>query len=1022
MKNALPQEIADLVKRFERNLESYSNSKYNETQLRREFLDPCFESLGWDVSNKNGAAEQYKEVIHEDSIRISNSSKAPDYCFRVGSERKFFVEAKKPSVSIKNDSECAFQVRRYGWSANLSLSLLTNFKEFSIYDCRIKPKHSDNASTARILYVDVLKNPDDLQQILDIFSRDAVWKGSFDKYIKTSKGKRGTSTVDSEFLTELEEWRTLVAKSLYKLNPSLTQRELNYSVQRTLDRILFLRISEDCGLENIGQLSDLLKSKNVYEDLCKLFLAADDKYNSGLFHFHKENDRPEPPDEISLRLSIDDKVLKEIIGNLYYPKSPYAFSVLPIEILGQVYEKFLGKYLKVLGHGKVVVEEKPIVKKAGGVFYTPSYIVNEIINESLLPKLKDKTPDQIGSMKILDPACGSGSFLIAAYGCLLNWHLDYYQKSKKPEDNEKIHKNKNGKLVLNSSEKKRILLNSIYGVDIDAQAVETTKLSLLLKVLEDETNEAITKQLSMFKERALPDLGFNIKCGNSLVTDEIFKEYNSKILDDETVFKINPFNWEKEFPSVFSRKNPGFDAIIGNPPYVRVQLLSEVIPFQNDYLPKVYSSAQKGNYDIYVTFVEKGLAILRKNGNLGYILPHKFMNAEYGEPLRKLLSLKFCINKIIHFGDQQIFDQATTYTCLLYLTNKKNDSIHFEKVVSLDDWRKTHASKKIDIKSSTLSSDPWVLTSGAEKNLIKRLCKDYSSLESITNRIFQGLKTGGDKVFIVEKISQTKKTITIKSKETEKEYEVESDLFYSLAKGGDSRNYLLSSSSKYILFPYKKDGDSTKVILEKEMANEYPKTYQYLKECRAALAKRENGAFDKKGTTWYQYSRNQALDVIRDYSIFTPDIAPKAEFSIDPSHSTFFTGGVSGGYGIIPKDKEDTFYLLGLLNSSVVNWFIAQTSTQMRGGYYSFESKFIKHVPIPNTTASLKNDVISLVEEIITIGKTLNKVKLPSEIKLLSNKRIANQSKLEDLIFKVYELSPEEVEIITSENIQEMTG
>lgn len=1019
MNEPLKDEVKRLIDQFKRNYDSYTNLKYNETQLRREFIDPLFESLGWDVTNKNGIAEQYKEVIHEDSIKVSNSIKAPDYCFRVGSERKFFIEAKKPAVNIKSDAECAFQVRRYGWSANLSLSLLTNFREFAVYDCRVKPSLKDSASAARILYVDLSTNPEGIHQIIEIFSRDAVWKGSFDAYSKSAKGKKGTSTVDKEFLSQLEEWRSLVAKNLYKLNPKLSQSELNYSVQRTLDRILFLRISEDRGLENSGQLHDLLKKKNIYSDLCKLFLAADEKYNSGLFHFHKENDRPEPPDELCLRLSLEDKVLKEIIENIYYPLSPYEFSVLPIEILGQVYEKFLGKYLKVSPGGKVSVEEKPIVKKAGGVFYTPSYIVNEIIDESLKPLLKDKTPEQVEKIKVIDPACGSGSFLISAYECLLNWHLDYYTQSKKKNHSERIHINKNGRWVLNSSEKKRILLANLYGVDIDAQAVETTKLSLLLKVLEDETNEGISKQLSLFKERALPDLGFNIKCGNSLVSEKIFNEYSSKILNDETLFKINPFEWEKEFPAVFDRTNPGFDAVIGNPPYVRVQLLSEVIPLQGEYLTKMYSSAQKGNYDIYVTFVEKGLEILRKDGKLGYILPHKFMNAEYGEPLRKLLSSRACINKIVHFGDQQVFDSATTYTCLLYLSNKKSSGISFEKVTSLEDWRNSRLSKKGLIKSSDLSSSPWMLVSNNDKDLLDRLSNKYKKLESFTNRIFQGLKTGADKVFIVDMISSKKNSMVIRSKQTGKEYEVEKDLFFSLAKGGNSRNYILGSDAKMILFPYERNSGVMKIISDKDMSKMYPLTLKYLKECRLALAQREDGAFENNNLPWYQYSRNQALDVITKYDIFTPDIAPKAEFSIDPAKKIFFTGGASGGYGIIAKDSKDVMFLLGVLNSKVVDWFIRQTSTQMRGGFFSFESKYIKHVPVPETNKENKDLVSQLVGEIVKIGLSIEKSSLASEKKLLDRKRLSTQEKLEKIIYSLYKLSAVEIETIEMEYGQE---
>ena len=364
----LPVDVLRLVDQFGRNYESYKASKYNETQLRREFLDPFFEALGWDVSNKKGIAEQYKEVIHEDAIKINQSIKAPDYCFRVGSDRKFFVEAKKPSVNIREGVNPAYQLRRYAWSAKLPLSILTDFDEFAIYDCRVKPRPTDKASVGRILYFKFDEIKDYWEEFSNVFSRDAVWQGSFDKYADDNSKKKGTSEVDNEFLKDLEIWREKLAKNIALRNKGISTTELNFAVQRTLDRILFFRISEDRGIEDVRKLSETLGAKEIYSLLCEMFKFADDKYNSGLFHFHKNNDRPTPPDELSLSLKIDDKVLKEIIQGLYYPVCPYEFSVISVEILGQIYERFLGKEIQVTKGGKVNVVDKPLVKKAKGVF------------------------------------------------------------------------------------------------------------------------------------------------------------------------------------------------------------------------------------------------------------------------------------------------------------------------------------------------------------------------------------------------------------------------------------------------------------------------------------------------------------------------------------------------------------------------------------------------------------------------------------------------------------------------------
>ncbi len=297
---SIAQEISELIDRFDRNREAYHSSQYNEIQLRREFIDPFFEALGWDVNNKQGYAESYKDVIHEDAIKIGSATKAPDYCFRVGGIRKFFVEAKKPSLNLRDDISPAFQLRRYAWSAKLPLSVLTHFEEFVVYDCRIKPVNTDKASTARVFYLTYTEYTQRWNEIVSIFSRESLLKGLYDKYAQSSKVKKGTAEVDAAFLKEIESWRETLARNLALRNPGLTQRELNFAVQMTIDRIVFLRICEDRGIENYGRLMALQNGTQVYKRLFELFRQADERYNSGLFHFRHEKGRPEPPDDLTL--------------------------------------------------------------------------------------------------------------------------------------------------------------------------------------------------------------------------------------------------------------------------------------------------------------------------------------------------------------------------------------------------------------------------------------------------------------------------------------------------------------------------------------------------------------------------------------------------------------------------------------------------------------------------------------------------------------------------------------------------
>src|SRR5450756_1692903 len=495
---AAPDAILKLIELFDRNRDAYVSGAYKEAQLRHEFVDPFFKALGWDVYNESGYAEAYKDVIYEDAIKVGGFTKAPDYCFRIGGTRKFFVEAKKPSVDIKDEPSPAFQLRRYAWSAKLPLSILTDFEEFAVYDCRVKPVKIDKAGTARILYMTDTDYEKQWDQISSVFSREAVLQGSFDKYAEETRGKKGTAEVDDAFLKEIESWRDLIARNIALRNPALTQRELNFAVQQTIDRIIFLRICEDRGIEEYGRLMALLNGGHVYGRLFELFQRADERYNSGLFHFRKEKGRNEPADELTPVLAVDDKPLKEIIKNLYYPDSAYEFSVLPADILGQVYEQFLGKVIRLTPGHRAVVEDKPEVKKAGGVYYTPTYIVDYIVKNTVGKLLEDKTSKQAAKLRILDPACGSGSFLIGAYQYLLDWHRDWYAADGPRKHTKELYQGAGGDWRLTTAERKRILLNNIYGVDIDPQAVEVTKLSLLLKVLEGESDETLSKHCLLY--------------------------------------------------------------------------------------------------------------------------------------------------------------------------------------------------------------------------------------------------------------------------------------------------------------------------------------------------------------------------------------------------------------------------------------------------------------------------------------------------------------------------------------------
>lgn len=1021
---ALASEILALVERFTRNREDYRSGRYNETQLRREFFDLFFEALGWDVNNRQGYAEAYKDVIHEDAIKIGGYTKAPDYCFRIGGTRKFFVEAKKPSVNLRFDTSPAFQLRRYAWSAKLPLSILTDFEEFAVYDCRIRPVQTDKASTARILYVPYTEYAERWDEIAKVFSREAILKGSFDAYAESSRAKRGTAEVDATFLKEIESWREILARNLALRNPSLTQRQLNFAVQMTIDRIIFLRMAEDRGIEEYGRLLALRNGGNVYNRLRELFIRADERYNSGLFHFHPERDRTEPPDDLTPGLVIDDRPLKEIIKSLYYPDSPYEFAVLPVAVLGQVYEQFLGQVIALAPRRQVKIEPKPEVRKAGGVYYTPTYIVDYIVQHTLGKLLEGKKPGPRGGaskLKILDPACGSGSFLIGAYQYLLDWHRDRYVEEGPEKHTRELYQGHGGQWLLTTQEKKRILLNNIYGVDIDPQAVEVTKLSLLLKVLEGESEQSLVKQLTMFHERALPDLSNNIKCGNSLIGPDFYDGTQMRLLDDEEHYRINVFDWQSGFPDVFSGANPGFDAVIGNPPYVRsINLKESNVVLWNLYRERYQTTSQR-EWDIYLIFVEKGLNLLNLQGKLGYILPNKFLNSQVGENLRGLLSKALYLESVVHFGAFQVFRGATTYTCLLFLDRRGTGQAHIARYTGAVNGSMTHCPLPTeapalwnlsDVPTATLKADPWKFA--ASEGAVIEKFKQWPPLGNFA-RVFQGTGTRADRVYLVEDRGAEGDLIRIYSPEKGTEYLLESTFLKHALRGRSIGRYEIVDRRSLLIVPYESSSGKSMLVPEGLLADLAPRTLDYLRECTERLDERENGRF--KGEGWYRYGRPQNLDRFEvDEKIVLPDVANRGTCALDGEGQWL----LDTAYAIVSKSGSllDLRFLLAILNSPLLTFFLKETGTPLRGGYFRMKTAYLNPFPIriidfENPVEEAQhNQMVARVERMLDLHKRLAAAKIAHEKTMIQRQIEATDRQIDRLVYELYGLTDEEIAIV----------
>lgn len=1012
-----PQIIEELVERFRFNITDYKKGNYNETQVRREFIDPFFHALGWDVSNEKGYAEAYKDVIHEFSLKTKDKAEAPDYLFRIGGTKKFFVEAKKPSVNLHDDISPAFQLRRYAWSAKLPLSILTDFEELVIYDCRIQPKKNDKSSTGRINYFTYDQYIEKWDEIESIFSREAILKGSFDKFAESNKGKRGTAEVDDAFLKEIEKWRELLARNIALRNESLTNRELNFAVQKTIDRIIFLRICEDRGIEDYGQLMNLQNGANVYQRMLQIFTRADEKYNSGLFHFEDEKSRNEDPDKITPTLAIDDDKLKEIIKNLYYPDSPYEFSVLPSDILGHVYEQFLGKVIRLTKGHQAKIEEKPEVKKAGGVYYTPTYIVDYIVKNTLgkkleeieekyLPVLSHSDPDLSGEeshpkssvdasnikkaikeaskIKVLDPACGSGSFLIGAYQYLLDWHIKLYsveisfmksptEQTVKAETSStrladgqvkslqnNLYQTKEGEYRLTTGEKKRILLNNIYGVDIDSQAVEVTKLSLLLKVLEGETDESLNTQLSMFRERALPDLSDNIKCGNSLIGPDFYNQTELE-LDEDEQYRINVFDWKDEFKEIMN--NGGFDCVIGNPPYVfgrdwnSLNITSdEKRYFHNRYNISPYQ------LDMFSLFMEKVNRLTMSGGFVGQIVPNVWLSNTYSSVTRKFI-LANTQNLNLIFTTSKVFPKLTVDTIIYTYKLHK----HSPTVIDVIQLEQERAMKVFSLEADEYANGekPISLKIGGKVNSVLNKLLDseikLNNICKITRGIHPYRKGGYGKSAFGNG------------------YQVQKDI--------DERPYHSQvHKSGYRPFVYGKDLKR----FSKIKIREYVKYGDWLAEPR--------------NSDFFNGERIYSRKILGKYLIVTyvddDSVADQQVYITKP----------------FEQRKNLVAALTAVLGSKLISFFIRYYYDEVDDAFPQIKVSQLKNIPIPKTFIELKNNSLTIAKELIDksilLNEQKNSVKTPQEKKNIERQIAAVDKQIDELVYELYGLTEDEIKIV----------
>ncbi|WP_314340419.1 Eco57I restriction-modification methylase domain-containing protein [Leptotrichia wadei] len=932
------------------NLENGILDKSKEEEFQGEFLYDIFTTVLRAVNKSDGKNEWNLERETKTKLDGQKADGVLGFFDADGKKDvRAVIELKGAKVSLdvrqkrtgdtRTPVEQAFNYApKYG--KNCQWVIVSNYKEIRLY-------RSNDMTEYQVFFLEKLKDDLEFKKFIYILSFYAL-VGTEKKKAKTielsEEYQKNQAEIEKKFYNEYKAIRLHIFENMRKNNPAVNENTIIEKVQKLLDRFLFICFCEDKGLlPNEIFYKTLEKGKNfgdvfeVFKMLCNWINLGNPReniahFNGGLFK----------NDDVLESLYVDNEVFEEM-----RKISEYDFdSELNENILGHIFEQSISDIedLKKELNGEEF-DKKKGKRKKDGIFYTPKYITKYIVENSIknwlddkrkelgedkLPELSEadfeikysskksderiysknykkhiefwtKYREAVKNIKIVDPACGSGAFLITAFEYLLNYN-NYL--------NDKIF-DLTGTKDLFSDTTRKILQNNIFGVDLNKESVEITKLSLWLKTAN--------------KNKTLATLENNIKCGNSLI-------------DDIEIAGELAFNWEKEFPQVF--KNGGFDVVIGNPPYVRVQGLKENYLEQTKYYEKNYVSAT-GSYDIYALFMEKGFKLINKKGLVSFILPHKFLVTDFGSGIRKFFVEKRAVESLLHFGSELVFSEASTYTCIVTLSKKNKEKILFKKV---NPNKISEIFKWDKMDYNLLSNKNWDLQSEEIYNLIKKLKKQPYTVEEVFKSIFQGIATSLDDVYVFEG-KEEGNIIKGYNKKFDYEFEIEKELVKPILGGKEVSKYCNMKIKNYVLFPYHRINNKMEIVDIKYIENNLPLTKKYLENFEKEIKGREKGKMSNR-QDWYAYIYPKNLDKFDSSKIMTREISLGCNMTYDSEGKIYHNTKV---YSFVKNKKfnvDDKFYL-ALLNSKVMWFFIKNTGSEYSGGYYVFKTNYLKPFPLP---------------------------------------------------------------------------
>lgn len=899
------QEIQKLVDKFERIKDEGKYKKYNEENTKKDFILPLFRILGWNVEDSD-------EVKAEEKV----SKKRVDYAFRINGYPKFYLEC-KPFREFISEPKYAKQAIEYAWNKSVTWAILCNFEGIRVFNAEWKwnDKQPMRNQFLDLRYNDYLGSS---FEYLTWLSRENFEKDLLDKKATVLGKKTKKRPIGEQLLADFTDYRNILSKDILRNNQNmnLSQEELDEIVQRILDRIIFIRTCEDKEIES-ETLESLVrlygdKKRGIQEELKKRYREYDEGYNSKLFQEH-----------LCERVVISNDILKQVINGTYRSKNfdiRYDFSAINADVLGNIYEQYLGHILKKTSK-RATIKNGKSHRKEQGIYYTPTYIVDYIVKNTVGKKLR-KHKNKLDELKILDIACGSGSFLLKAFDFICENEIQREGKTLQT----RFEDISSGKILKRKTE---LLKNCIFGVDLDSQAVEITQLNLLLKLAE--------------KRHRLPMLQENIKCGNSLIE-------NPEIAGDKA------FKWKDHFEDIMARG--GFDIIIGNPPY---EVMSpkersgdtegEIKYFKNSF------NTLKGKINLYTLMVEKAYDLLKEGGHFGFIIPNTIMAAQTTSELRTFLFKNTKNIKILEFPEKaKVFRDVTQgVSILLWEKGKTNrqkilvsSGLLGAKDLSNPNPFKIKYSEIKKLNPKTLPI-PFVKSENEMKLLAKLL--DFPNIRDLKDvEIFQG------------EVNLTVFKDCLRMENGDRLVRGDQIKRYYLVQGNETKPSFLDVDC-YL----NKAGSSKKALHHK--------------------AKRI--AFQEVSNMSLNHRLNAVL--------------------IDKN---FFIGHTCNY--IISDDQTKLKLLLGLFNSSLLNWRFKRTSTTNH-----VSGSEVKQLPIPSidffkSKGENNEKLIYLVDRMIDLNNSLKELngKMTNKREVIEEKLQKTDNEINNIVYKLYKLDKQEIEII----------